>query len=201
MEVQLQRPASNPAEILATLYGKFGARLLEQNVRSFLQARGKVNQGIRSTILNEPHMFFAYNNGITATAQEVIVEGTEAGLQITRIRDLQIVNGGQTTASLFHTKRKDKAALSDIFVQMKLSVIDSVESEQIVPRISEYANTQSCSSSTSRSDRRAWLNIWPSGEVRRPKGRRRSSAIMPTASPRSICSSCRPSRSVCSMVC
>lgn len=131
-----------PAQILAALYGKFGARLLEQNVRSFLQARGKVNQGIRATILNEPEMFFAYNNGITATAQEVVVETGEGGLQITRIRDLQIVNGGQTTASLFHTLRRDKAPLKDIFVQMKLSVIDSAESEKVVPRISEYANTQ-----------------------------------------------------------
>lgn len=131
-----------PADILAILYGKFGARLLEQNVRSFLQARGKVNGGIRTTILTEPQMFFAYNNGITATAQEVEVEPGDGGLQITRIRDLQIVNGGQTTASLFHTKRKDKVALTDIFVQMKLSVIDSAESELVVPRISEYANTQ-----------------------------------------------------------
>ncbi|TKV76134.1 AIPR family protein [Rhizobium sp. AU243] len=131
-----------PAYILAALYGKYGARLLEQNVRSFLQARGKVNQGIRATILSEPQMFFAYNNGITATAQEVEVETGEGGLQITRIRDLQIVNGGQTTASLFHTKRKDKVTLEDIFVQMKLSVIDSAESELVVPRISEYANTQ-----------------------------------------------------------
>lgn len=131
-----------PADILAQLYGKFGGRLLEQNVRSFLQARGKVNQGMRTTILNEPQMFFAYNNGITATAQEVAVEAGEGGLQITRIRDLQIVNGGQTTASLFHAKRKDKAQLKDIFVQMKLSVIDTAESETVVPRISEYANTQ-----------------------------------------------------------
>lgn len=131
-----------PAEILATLYGKYGARLLEQNVRSFLQARGKVNQGIRTTILSEPQMFFAYNNGITATAQEVEVVAGDGGLQITRMRDLQIVNGGQTTASLFHTRRKDKVGLKDIFVQMKLSVIDSAESELVVPRISEYANTQ-----------------------------------------------------------
>ncbi len=131
-----------PAEILATLYDKFGAKLLEQNVRCFLQARAKVNQGIRTTILTEPGMFFAYNNGITATAQEVETTLTDSGLQITRIMDLQIVNGGQTTASLFHTQRKDKATLSNIFVQMKLSVIDSSESDLIVPRISEYANTQ-----------------------------------------------------------
>ena len=68
-----------PAEILSDLYGKFGARLLEQNVRCFLQARGKVNQGIRTTILTEPQMFFAYNNGITATAQEVEVEPGDHG--------------------------------------------------------------------------------------------------------------------------
>jgi hypothetical protein len=131
-----------PGTILSTIYEKFGARLLEQNVRTFLQARAKVNQGIRTTIMTEPGMFFAYNNGITATAQGVETKKTADGLQITRITDLQIVNGGQTTASLFHTRRKDKADLSQIFVQMKLSVIDSEESEKVVPRISEYANTQ-----------------------------------------------------------
>ncbi|WP_112662026.1 AIPR family protein [Microvirga flavescens] len=131
-----------PGGILSKLYEKFGARLLEQNVRTFLQARGKVNQGIRTTILTEPGMFFAYNNGITATAQSVQMKQSDGSLQIIRITDLQIVNGGQTTASLFHTWRRDKADLARIFVQMKLSVIDSEESEKVVPRISEYANTQ-----------------------------------------------------------
>lgn len=131
-----------PAPILAALYDRYSARLLEQNVRTFLQARAQVNKGIRATILNEPQMFFAYNNGITATAQEVETRTTDAGLQMVRMTDLQIVNGGQTTASLFHTQRRDKADLSNIFVQMKLSVIDSEQSEMVVPRISEYANTQ-----------------------------------------------------------
>mgnify|MGYP001153113917 CR=1 FL=1 len=131
-----------PAPILAALYDRYSARLLEQNVRTFLQARAQVNKGIRATIMNEPQMFFAYNNGITATAQEVETRMTDSGLQIIRMTDLQIVNGGQTTASLFHTQRRDKADLSGIFVQMKLSVIDSEQSEMVVPRISEYANTQ-----------------------------------------------------------
>lgn len=131
-----------PAPVLAALYDRYSARLLEQNVRTFLQARGQVNKGIRSTIMNEPQMFFAYNNGITATAQEVETRMTDSGLQIVRMTDLQIVNGGQTTASLFHTQRRDKVDLSGIFVQMKLSVIDSEQSEMVVPRISEYANTQ-----------------------------------------------------------
>ena len=131
-----------PGEMLADLYGRFGPRLLEQNVRTFLQARGNVNKGIRSTILNEPGSFFAYNNGITATAQEVETGRGEDGLHVVRIRDLQIVNGGQTTASLFHTRQKDKASLGNVFVQMKLSVIPGEASERVVPKISQYANTQ-----------------------------------------------------------
>ncbi|MDR3357976.1 MAG: AIPR family protein [Desulfovibrio sp.] len=131
-----------PGQVLSKLYEKYDSRLLEQNVRTFLQARGNVNKGIRATILNEPSMFFAYNNGITATAQNVEVNDTKDGFVITHIRDLQIVNGGQTTASLFHAQRKDKASLEQIFVQMKLSVIDPQKSEEIVPKISEYANTQ-----------------------------------------------------------
>lgn len=133
-----------PGEILSKLYERHGARLLEQNVRTFLQARGNVNKGIRNTIINEPEMFFAYNNGITATAQSVETHPCKYGIQITRIKDLQIVNGGQTTASLFHTYNKNKKdiTLDKIFVQMKLSVISSEDSEAIVPLISEYANTQ-----------------------------------------------------------
>lgn len=131
-----------PAKILASLYERYSARLLEQNVRTFLQARSKVNKGIRATIMGEPSMFFAYNNGITATAQDIKTISTGRGLEIVHLSDLQIVNGGQTTASLYHTNRKDKADLGDIFVQMKLSVIEPEESEAIVPRISEYANTQ-----------------------------------------------------------
>ncbi|CQH44194.1 TPA: AIPR family protein [Yersinia enterocolitica] len=131
-----------PGEVLATLYERFGARLLEQNVRTFLQARGNVNQGIRATILNEAGMFFAYNNGITATAQDVEAVMKDSCLEITRIVDLQIVNGGQTTASLFHTWKRDNADLSQIFVQMKLSVIDGQQGEMVIPKISEYANTQ-----------------------------------------------------------
>ena len=131
-----------PATILGDLYGKYGDRLLEQNVRCFLQARGKVNKGIRSTILTDPEMFFAYNNGITATAREVITEPKADGIYIKEIKDLQIVNGGQTTASLFHTSRKDKASLEKVFVQMKLSVVDSEKGEEVIPKISEYANTQ-----------------------------------------------------------
>ena len=89
-----------PGAQLAAIYSRWRARLLEQNVRVFLQARGGVNKGIRNTIENEPEMFFAYNNGITATAEGSIWWRTAGGPQGRAIPNLQIVNGGQTTASL-----------------------------------------------------------------------------------------------------
>lgn len=131
-----------PGSMLARLYNRWGARLLEQNVRCFLQARGKINKGIRNTILNHPARFFAYNNGITATAEEIETEQINGIPKIKRLRNLQIVNGGQTTASIFSAMKKDKANIDHIFVQMKLSVVDPKEAEKIVPKISEYANSQ-----------------------------------------------------------
>lgn len=110
-----------PGQGLAMLYKQFGARLLEQNVRSFLQFTGKINRGIRKTINEESHMFLAYNNGISATADNIELD--ETGHYVKRISNLQIVNGGQTTASIYHTWDKDKADISNIFVQMKISVI------------------------------------------------------------------------------
>ncbi|WP_167632207.1 AIPR family protein [Mariprofundus ferrooxydans] len=131
-----------PGDVLASLYDEYGQRLLEQNVRTFLQFRGNVNKGIRTTILNDPEMFFAYNNGITATAEDVTTSDSPQGMMLDKVVNLQVVNGGQTTASIFTSKRKDKADLSRVFVQMKLSVIDPEKSEEVVPKISEYANSQ-----------------------------------------------------------
>jgi AIPR protein. len=130
-----------PGYGLAMLYKEFGARLLEQNVRAFLQFTGKINKGIRKTINEYPHMFLAYNNGISATADHIELDDT--GRYVKKISNLQIVNGGQTTASIYHTLDKDKADISNIFVQMKISVIKKVDSySEIVSDISKYANTQ-----------------------------------------------------------
>lgn len=135
-----------PGQILNDLYLEYGSRLLEGNVRSFLSVRGKVNKSIQNTIKNYPEMFFAYNNGIAATASEIDAERTEDGLKITRIKDLQIVNGGQTTASIANTlltARKDENVdISRLFVPMKISVLDHSMSERIIPKISEYSNSQ-----------------------------------------------------------
>lgn len=127
---------------LGEIYEKWGARLLESNVRSFLQARGAVNRGIRDTIRDEPEMFFSYNNGLSATADSVQVEQTSDGLRITSARNLQIVNGGQTTASLHAGRKASPETLNKVHVQVKLTIVPPENSEEVVPFISKYANSQ-----------------------------------------------------------
>lgn len=129
-----------PGQTLSNLYHDYGERLLEQNVRTFLQFRGKINKGIRNTIVNAPSMFFSYNNGLSATAEAV--ETNLDDTRLLKVKNLQIVNGGQTTASIFTANKKEKADLSKVYVQIKLSVIDPELVEEIVPKISEYSNTQ-----------------------------------------------------------
>ena len=129
---------------LAEIYEKWGARLLESNVRSFLQARGAVNRGIRDTIKDEPAMFFSYNNGLSAPADSVEVEKTSDGLRIVSATNLQVVNGGQTTASLHAARKISPETLEQVHVQMKLTVVPSDASEEVVPFISKYANKDVC---------------------------------------------------------
>ena len=132
-----------PGAWLAAIYDRWSGRLLEQNVRTFLQAKGKVNKGIRKTILDEPDLFFAYNNGISATASAAEFAEEHGMLRLAKLHHLQIVNGGQTTASIFNVMKKDKGLnLDRIRVQMKLSVIKPELVDEMVPRISQYANSQ-----------------------------------------------------------
>ena len=132
-----------PGEFLAQIYEMHGPRLLELNVRSFLQARNKVNKGIQDTLRDEPERFLAYNNGVSMTASSVeLVKTPSGGNALSAIHDLQIVNGGQTTASLHHAKVRNKQDLSQVWVQGKLSVVVPEHLEALVPRISQFANSQ-----------------------------------------------------------
>jgi len=132
-----------PGSVLVNMYDLHRQRLLERNVRSFLQVRGNINKNIRKTIMEEPHMFFAYNNGISATADSIDFEvGSDGGVCIKKVSNLQIVNGGQTTATLHHVATKDKKDVSNVNVQAKISVIRPDHVENVVPLISRYANSQ-----------------------------------------------------------
>lgn len=131
-----------PGTMLADLYDAYGSRLLEGNVRSFLSTTGKVNKGIKNTIENQPSYFFTYNNGIATTAKDVVVENDF----IKKITNLQIINGGQTTASIFFAKYKDAnnvVDLSKVYVPMKLTVVKNEDKYAgIIEKISRYSNTQ-----------------------------------------------------------
>lgn len=131
-----------PGRVLAEMYEEYGSRLLEANVRSFLTIKGRVNKGIRNTILHDASSFFAYNNGIAATASKVTVQDGDHGLRLVNATDLQIVNGGQTTASIASAHLNDHASLDHVFVPMKLSVIAPEKSGEMIPWISRFANSQ-----------------------------------------------------------
>ena len=130
-------------DMIYRLYDEYGSRLLELNVRSFLQARGKVNRGIRETLRDEPERFMAYNNGISMTVDElttiVLPDGRPA---IKSARGLQVVNGGQTTVSIHRAKKQDGADMSSVFVPAKITRVTGETLNQLVPKISRYANTQ-----------------------------------------------------------
>jgi len=151
-----------PGIVLSQVYNKYHQQILEMNVRTFLQFKGASNKGIRNTLIGhkataaeirkgledveaEPDMFFAYNNGISATAAEVDLN--EEKNAISKIKSWQIVNGGQTTAAISAVmKMKDTNInkLASVFVAMKISVIKNPnEIQTIVPKISRFANTQS----------------------------------------------------------
>ncbi|WP_198120011.1 AIPR family protein [Massilia rhizosphaerae] len=137
-----------PGEALRLLYEKFGARLLEANVRSFLSVKGKgVNAGIQSTLRSAPERFMAYNNGIVIVADEMRLDKpSEGAAGIAWLKGLQIVNGGQTTASLYFTKKKyPNTDLSRVRVPAKVIVmktLDSTKEEALVSDISRFANSQ-----------------------------------------------------------
>lgn len=132
-------------QCLAEIYRDEGQKLIEKNVRSFLQATGKINQGIKKTLIEEPEMFMTYNNGISTTAKSIVIDeekSDEDFVVIKEIVDWQIVNGGQTTASI-HNALQTGVDISQVNVQIKLTVIrEQSKTEEMVGFISKYANSQ-----------------------------------------------------------
>lgn len=132
-----------PGITLAKIYKQYQQVLLEKNVRTFLQFKGKVNKEIRKTLRTAPDMFFSYNNGISTTASEIETKEIDGMLYITRLYDWQIVNGGQTTASIAASLTDKDVDLSKVYVPMKISVIrDSERDDEIIKSISVSANSQ-----------------------------------------------------------
>lgn len=148
-----------PAQILSDLYKRYSSRLLERNVRSFLQFRG-VNKGIRETIRLNPEKFIAFNNGITITSTAKEVELKDGKIYIKSLTDFQIVNGGQTTASIYFTQ-KDGFPIDKVKVMAKINVARDVSEEgldSLISDISRFSNSQSKVSNVDLSSRSPQLN-------------------------------------------
>ncbi len=132
-----------PGLLLRDLYDEHGSRLLDLNVRSYLQAKGKINKGILETLRSAPADFMAYNNGITVVAEKIkFGDLKNGGNGVLELQGMQIVNGGQTTASIHRAAKEFEADLSQVYVQAKIVTVDSTRFNELVPLISRYANSQ-----------------------------------------------------------
>ena len=145
-----------PGHVLSKVYENVNQKLLESNVRTFLDFRGKVNRGIKTTLKEEPEKFFAYNNGLTVTATDInaSTKGTNGAVNIKKLTNMQIVNGGQTTCAIFFSPKEKNFTdidLNKVFVPMKLTIINAgtdateeslEEAEIFKAKVSEYANSQ-----------------------------------------------------------
>ncbi len=139
--------AAIPGEIIRALYERYNTLLLEANVRSFLGARGRVNKGVAETLLKEPGNFMAFNNGLVIVCDEAELVRLDDGTSgISVITGLQIVNGGQTTSSIYFAKRDNKAIdLSRVMVPAKIVILkegSETNREGLISSISKFANSQ-----------------------------------------------------------
>lgn len=136
--------AAFPGETLSRIYARYGTHLLELNVRAFLGLSGRksVNAELRRTLVEQPEMFLAFNNGVVATADEVRLEHEGGAVFLTGLRGLQIVNGGQTTASLHRARHKESVGLGSVEVPVKIIRVTEGHLEEIVSSISRAANRQ-----------------------------------------------------------
>ncbi len=131
-----------PGEVLYYIYRLYGQRLMNLNVRSFLQLKTKINKGIQKTLLEEPERFFSYNNGIAVVVDSIELAHDKNGSYLASATGFQIVNGGQTIATLFRTKKQNNSNFTDVMVPAKIILVKKEDIEEVVPRISHSANTQ-----------------------------------------------------------
>ena len=131
-----------PGETLANIYNSWGQRILNLNVRSFLQLSGKINKGLRETLIQNPDRFFSYNNGISAVVEDLEIGSDSEGEFIKEAKGFQIVNGGQTTATISRTHKVDGIDLKKVIVPAKITIVSKEQFTEVVPNISVYANTQ-----------------------------------------------------------
>lgn len=137
---------------LVRFYEKYKLRLVNENVRAFLQFNGATNKGIKATIEHEPEQFISYNNGISIVARSVTGQAGDnadgaAYEMLFSIEGAQIVNGGQTTAALYHASLDPLASrnIDKVRVFAKITVLpneDEDTREAAIAKIARFSNSQ-----------------------------------------------------------
>lgn len=128
---------------VASWFAGHGSRLFERNLRQVLSA-SNVNQDIVTTLVERPHDFWYFNNGITAVAAEIRKKpiggnSTESG--IFECSGFSVVNGAQTVGSIHAAYLKDEIAVSKAMVPVR--IISSAESAEVFSgEVTRYTNTQ-----------------------------------------------------------
>lgn len=159
-----------PAKLLYRLYEKYNTKLLLSNVRYYLGTKktkkNSTNAGMIETLEKENQMFLAYNNGITALAtgfedrsqdgsEKIDISDSEETSEqkeyvsmgiLKSLQDFRIVNGGQTTATLFEARNprsshRQRVSYEGVYVQVKILVFNN-DVERLASDITRYSNTQ-----------------------------------------------------------
>lgn len=136
-----------PGRLIHDLYRRFGPRLLEANVRTFLGSRRAVNKGIVDTLRKEPEHFLAFNNGLVFVSDKAEFDRESDGsLRLSFLKGMQIVNGGQTTSAIYFATRDDRTIdLSHVWVPVKIILPKGSQDEareHLISHVSRFANSQ-----------------------------------------------------------
>ncbi len=131
-----------PALTLAKIYYTYKVKLIDKNVRNFLGGKIKVNNEMAKTIAETPELFFSYNNGISSTAANIEIKEENGRKYINSIRNWHIVNGGQTTSTIYNAYRSKSDTLPKVFVAVKISEVPEIGMPLLVGNIAKFANSQ-----------------------------------------------------------
>jgi hypothetical protein len=133
---------------IAKLMQRYGDSLLEKNIRKFLGVnKNRVNQNIKETLLddNKRKNFYFFNNGITMLSSKFSHNALMNENWQLNIENLQIINGGQTSKTIFHViEENQEIDFSNTTVLLRLYEVstDDKASNTLTTDITIATNSQ-----------------------------------------------------------
>ena len=129
---------------LHRIFEKHGDRLLDRNIRRYLGPANRINAEIFRTLTNqeESDNFYFYNNGITAICDHFDYNAMQTADYRVQLKNLQVINGGQTCRTIHQALEEDSSRGSNSFVLMRIYQVPS-GSKEIVREITRATNSQS----------------------------------------------------------